>query len=458
MEMIPRRIAVLGGGVTGLAAAYRLTRLGHEVRLFERSSQVGGALATEREGGWLVEKGPNSLQDTPIVASLVRELGLKAECIVADPAAKNRYVVRGGQLQAIPLSPSALLLSRLFSTRTKLRLLTECFTRPPVRPSDVSVADFVRGHFGSEVLDYVFQPLISGIYAGDPSRLSAREAFPRWWDLERTYGSLVLGQLATARERDERGEPPAPGLISFRNGLQTLSETLASRLSATTLVLNTTIESLRPGPRWRVGVRDRDGSTREETFDAVVSALSAPALAKLPFGSAGERPFSFLGAVPHAPVASLFLGFRREQVRHSLAGFGVLVPAVEKRGFLGAIFSSSLFPGRAPEGHVAITVLAGGILQPAVAALTADELWAHVRGDLGTLLGIEGEPVFCRHTYWSEGIPQYNLGHDRMLAGIAAFAHSYPSLWIAGNFRYGISVPDCLQSGMRRAENVGRLP
>jgi len=456
--MIPRRIAVLGGGVTGLAAAYRLTRLGHEVRLFERSGQVGGALATERDGGWLVEKGPNSLQDTPIVASLVRELGLKAECIIADPAVKNRYVVRGGQLQAIPLSPSAMIFSRLFSVRTKLRLLTECFTRPPVRPSDVSAADFVRDHFGTEVLDYVFQPLISGIYAGDPSRLSAREAFPRWWDLERTYGSLVMGQLATARERDERGEPPGPGLISFRSGLQTLSDTLASRLASTALVLNTTVESLRPGPRWRVGVRDRDGSAREETFDAVVSALSAPALAKLPFGGAGERPFSFLGAVPHAPIASLFLGFRRDQVRHSLAGFGVLVPAVEKRGFLGAIFSSSLFPGRAPEGHVAITVMAGGILQPAVAALSAEELWTHVRSDLETLLGIHGDPVFCRHTYWAEGIPQYNLGHDRMLAGIAAFAHSYPSLWIAGNFRYGISVPDCLQSGMRRAENVGRLP
>jgi len=456
--MIPRRIAVLGGGVTGLAAAYRLTRLGHEVRLFERSGQVGGMLATEREGGWLVEKGPNSVQDTPIVASLVRELGLKAECILAEPAARNRYVVRAGRLQAIPHSPSTLLFSRLFSARTKLRILTECFTRPPVRPSDVSAADFIRDHFGGEVLDYVFQPLMTGVYAGDPSRLSAREAFPRWWDLERTYGSLVRGQLAFIRERDERGETPAPGLISFRRGLQTLSDTLASRLAPTALVLQTTVENLRPGPRWRVGVRDRDGQAREETFDAVVSALPAPALAKLPFGSAGERPFSFLGAVPHAPIASLFLGFRREQVQHSLAGSGVLVPAAEKRGFLAAIFSSSLFPGRAPEGHVALTILAGGILQPAVASLSADALWMHVRGELHALLGVSGEPVFCRHTYWPEAIPQYNLGHDRMLAGIAAFAHSYPSLWIAGNFRYGLSVPDCLQSGMRRAENVGRLP
>lgn len=442
-------IAVLGGGITGLAAAHRLSSLGHGVVLLEASPRIGGAIRTEITDGWLVEAGPNSFQPAQAeVTDLITALGLDGETVAASPEAKNRFLVRNGEVIAAPLSPPALFGSKLFSFGAKLRVLAEIFARRRQRPADVSVAEFVRDHFGSELLDYAVQPLIGGIYAGDPAQLSTQYAFPTLWEIERTHGSVIRGQIAAARARRKEGSKPAP-LISFRRGLQTLPETLAARQSAGAIRVNARVDSLTAqGKRWNVGWTE-DGTPRNQTFDAVVSALPAAGLARLRL--AGGTPLAGLDAVPHPPVTSLFLGYRRAQVQHALDGFGVLVPAVEKRSMLGVLFSSTLFPGRAPEGHAALTVMVGGALHPELASMPASEILARVAPDLKDLLGVEGPPVFTRRNFWPHAIPQYNLGHGAHLEALAATERSHPGIFFAGQVRDGIALPACAQSGLRVA-------
>ncbi|MBI4621855.1 MAG: protoporphyrinogen oxidase [Verrucomicrobia bacterium] len=450
-----KSIAVLGAGATGLTAAYRLAQRGHQVRVFEVSDRVGGAVRTESVDGWLIEGGPNSmLAGEPALAALVEELGLAPELIAASPAAKNRYIVRGGRPVAAPASPPALFGSPLFSFGAKVRLLSEIFSRRRVRKADVSLEEFVRDHFGQELVDYGLNPFVSGVYAGNPKKLSARHSFPKLWELEQTHGSIIRGQIAEAKARKASGKPRAAGgIVSFRRGLQTLPAALAARLPAGALSRLAQIEALVPGKPWNVVWHDGT-ATHNETFDAVVAALPAPALAQLRFGTLGEKPLASLDGIEHPPVTSLFLGYRRDQVAHPLDGFGVLVPEIEKRSVLGILFSSSLFPGRAPEGHVALTVMAGGARQPEIARLPADKFFSAVEPDLRQLLGVNGAPVFQRHTFWPRAIPQYNLGHEAHLDTMAAVERTHPGFFIGGQARDGIALPACLAAGEKLAARV----
>jgi len=447
---VPKSIAVLGAGITGLTAAHRLHCLGHRVQVFEQAERVGGAIGTELCDGWLVERGPNSLltNDTAATA-LITELGLESELVSANPKAKKRYIVRDGQLVPVPMSPVALLTSRLFSPAARLRILAECLRRPRVRTTDLSLHDFIRDHFGAEFTDYALNPFVSGVYAGDPAKLSARHAFPTLWTMEREHGSLLRGQLAQARARRTRGEA-APALVSFRRGLQTLTDALAALLPAKALRTGITIEHLTAKPRWSVVWRDTTG-THSDEFDGVVAALPAVGLSGLRIGAMGEKPFTSVATIAHPPVASLFLGFRRDQVTHPLDGFGLLAPACERRSLLGVIFSSSLFPDRAPPDHVALTVMAGGTRQPELASLSASDLFARIRLDLTELLGLSGEPVFVRHVHWPRAIPQYNLGYEQHRATISNCERLFPGLFVGGQVRDGIAVPACIAAGEKLA-------
>jgi oxygen-dependent protoporphyrinogen oxidase len=446
-----KRIAIIGGGITGLTAAWRLHTRGHRVRLFEAGTRFGGAVRSERIDDWLVETGPNSLHlNSPEVAAVLGELSLESKTLAANPVAQNRYIVRGSRLRTVPLSSPDLLVSRLFSTPAKLRIFAELLTRPRRRANDLSLAAFVREHFGQEFVDYLLDPFISGIYAGDPEKLSASHAFPRLGELEHIYGSLLRGYVTLDRKRRANSEPPSR-LISFPEGLQTLTDALALALPSHTVERRVKIEPLLPGPPWEL-TWQRDGAAQTEDADAIILALPAAALATLRV--ADQQPLAALAEIEHPPVASLFLGFRREDIAHSLDGFGLLAPARERRVLLGAIFSSALFPERAPTGHVAITVMAGGARQPELARLPPDALLATVLPDLCELLGVRGKPVFTHHTFWPRAIPQYNLGYGRFLAGMAATEKNLPGLFIGGHVRDGIALGACVASGLRLAERA----
>jgi oxygen-dependent protoporphyrinogen oxidase len=444
-------IAIVGGGVTGLTAAWKLHAQGHRVTVFEQSDRLGGAISTMHRDGWLVEHGPNSLMESTPLDVLLTELGLQAERQYATPAAKNRYLVRDGRLVPVPLGPHQLVSTPLFSLRTKLRILAEPFARARVGPADLSLAALVRGHFGQEIVDYAINPLVAGIYAGDPEKLSTKYAFPRLWEVAQTHGSLIRGQIAAMKARRARGEKPVARIVSFARGLQTLPNALAAALPPATIRTRTAVVSLTPGRPWKL-VSRHDGLAGTDEFDAIVLAVPAATLAQLPIGSSGARPLAPLEQVEYPPVASLFFGFRRDQVAHPLDGFGALVPEVEGRSVLGVLFSSTLFPERAPAGHVALTVYVGGTRQPDLARLAPEELRPRVLADLRELLGVRGDPVFSHATFWPHAIPQYNLGYERFLDAITLAETQHGGLFIGGHVRDGISLVNCIAAGGRLAE------
>jgi oxygen-dependent protoporphyrinogen oxidase len=444
-------VGVVGAGVAGLAAAYRLMRLGHDVTVYEASDRAGGAVRTERRDGFLAEHGPNSMQaPTGAVAQLISELGLAERQVEANPMARKRYVVRNGRLQALPFSPRALLTSPLFSTRAKLALVMEPLASSPPPDGDESIAGFVRRRFGQELLDYAAGPLVSGIYAGDPEVLSVRHALPRIHGYEREYGSVVRG----AMKAGGRAGREAPVLMSFRDGMAELTDRLATALDARVRIASPVSRVRRSEHGWTI-----EAAAGEEQHDAVVLAAPAHALSQLRFEAPqGDRLAQF-AAIPHPPVATLGLGFRRADVAHPLDGFGMLVPAVERRGILGVVFSSTLFPGRAPDGHVTLSVFAGGMRQPGIAALDLDALQELALRDLRELLGVRGAPVFRAHARWARAIPQYVLGYDRFTAALDALETANPTLRFAGSYRHGVALGDALRSGLDAADALrARLP
>lgn len=445
-------VAILGAGITGLAAARALARAGRRVVVFDAATEPGGVIRSERDAaGWLIESGPNSIQETPEVAALIRELGLGEARREALPEAKNRFVVRDGKLRALPLSPPAFLRSELFSWRTKLRLLRELFHPKQPRLNDLPLADFIREHFGRELLDYAVDPFVSGIYAGDPAKLSSRHAFPGLWKAEHDHGSLIRAQIASAKAKRARGEPAGPPpIISFADGLATLPRALAASLPDGSLRLGATISQISRAPNgWIID------TAPTERFAHVVLALPAPALARLGVGAPGaQASLASLEHLEHPPVTSLFLGYRREDVAHPLDGFGALMPFAEKRPLLGVLFNSTLFPGRAPDGHVALTVMLGGARRPELAGQPIEYQLPVVKRELAELLGARCEPVFVRRTHWPRAIPQYQLHHDAHLDVIRAAEQRLPGLHIGGPVRDGIGLPSCLKAGERLARAV----
>lgn len=451
---LPKRVAVVGAGITGLTAGWRLHQLGHQVRVFESAPQTGGSIRTIRDAGYLIEAGPNSLQyGAPELKQLIRDLGLENALRTANAAAKKRFIARGGRFVPVPSSPPAFLGSKLFSLRTKVSIFTELLSRPRVRTTDLSLAELVRSHFTQELVDYAVNPLIAGIYAGDPEKLSVKNAFASVWQAERSHGSIIRGMMSGAKAKKARGESGVAPIVSFQDGLQTLPDTLAAKLPPGSIALGTSVTTIIPGRPHRV-IWKREHETGSEECDALVLAVPAGGLAQLTFGSLGERPLASLDSIVHPPVSSLFLGYRRGQVAHPLDGFGGLVPAIERREVLGILFSSTLFPGRAPEDHVGLTVFVGGMRQPEHARLPTDQLLARIDRDLRDLVGATGQPVFIRHSFWPRAIPQYQLGYEQHHETMGRLEKAHAGLFIGGNARDGISVPDCVKSGLKLAEKA----
>jgi oxygen-dependent protoporphyrinogen oxidase len=443
-------VAVIGAGLTGLSAAHRLARADLDVTVYEAAAHAGGVVRTERYDGYLAELGPNSMA-APVgpVAELLTELGLDAARVSADPGASNRYVVRGGRLVPLPTSPPALLTSPLLSAGAKLRIACEPFIAPGAPDLDESVADFVRRRLGGEVLAYLADPFISGTSAGDPERLSLRHALPKLHALEQAHGSLIRAALA-AGPRPARG----PGaLCSFTEGLAMLPAALARSLGRSLRLGARVVGLERHMQDWMVTVR-ADGEELRHRHDAVVCAAPAHALAGIGAMIPGAGRLETLSRIAHPPALVLSLGFRRDDVSHPLDGFGALVPSAERRSILGVVFSSSLFPGRAPADHVLLTVFVGGAQRPELALADPAEATERACADLGELLGVHGQPTFNRRALWRAAIPQYEVGHGRHLELLDELERDQPGLFFAGTYRHGISVGDALTSGHSTAERA----
>ena len=452
----PSSVAIIGGGITGLVCAFRLVQRGVPVTLYEASDRVGGVIRSLRRDGYLAEFGPNSILETSAkITALIRDLGLEARRLHSDPAAENRYLVRGGRPVSLPASPLKFFGTKLFSVGAKLRLLREPFI-PRGRPgAEESVAQFVLRRLGQEWLDYAINPMIAGIYAGDPARLSVQHGFPRLAALEQRYGSLILGQIRGAKERRHRGEVSKQEAkkISFDEGLQVLTDALEARLGPA-VKLNSRVVQLEQTPAgWRVTVSNGDGET-VAGHSAVLLAAPAYRIAEIRLSTAAGIKLGPLAEIYYPPVASVVLGFRRADVAHPLDGFGMLVPAVERFSLLGTLFSSSLFPGRAPAGHVTLTSYVGGVRAPELALRPEPELVRFVVNDLRAMLGVTGEPTFRHVVLYPKAIPQYEVGYGRFKDLMADAEKGAPGLFLAGHYRDGISLGDSILSAHEVAERI----
>jgi protoporphyrinogen/coproporphyrinogen III oxidase len=443
-----KSVAIIGAGITGLTAAHELRKRAVPVTVYEASRRAGGVIRTVQRDGFMAECGPNTLLETsPAIPALFRELGLDA--LYSDPAAKNKYIIRGGRPVALPSSPVEFFASPLFSLGAKLRLLKEPFIPRSAPEAEESLGAFVVRRLGTEFLDYAINPFVAGVYAGDPWKLSVREAFGKVYELEQRYGSLIGGQILGARERKKRGgvsKQNAPK-VSFAHGLSTVTEALALRLGEE-VRLGTRLERLeetREGWRLELG---SDAGRSIADHSAVILCAPAFALGDLPFSSGLRVSLDFLKQVRYAPVSSAALGYRRDQVDHPLDGFGFLVPEVERLNILGAIFSSSLFPGRAPDGHVLISCYLGGLRSPELPFADVDEQIALVRADLEKTIGARGQPVFAHHACHPRAIPQYEIGYAKIRREIEAAEIKCPGLFFGGNYHRGVSLGDSLLNGL----------
>lgn len=458
-----KSVAIIGAGITGLTAAFYLKRKGVPVVVYEAGPRVGGVIQSIRKDGFLAEFGPNTLLETsPKVAQLVRDAGLDSRRLNSDPKAEARYVVRYRRPIAMPASPLGIFASELLSVKAKLALVREPFVPPRRDGKEESIAEFVVRRLNQEFLDQMIDALAAGIYAGDPRRLSVQQAFPRLADLEARYGSLIKGQILGARERKRRREVARDraSKFSFDEGLQVLPDTLAAHLSDG-MKLNVSVTKLTQTENgWRVFT-----SVGEAEHAAVVYCGTAYRLGELQmYGGAAQqrRPdegvyLSSFSEIRYPPVASVVLGFRREDVAHSCEGFGMLIPKVEGFRILGTIFSSSLFPNRAPAGHLTLTSYVGGERQPELATLSPDELVGIACDDLRVLLGVRGRPVFRHTALYPKAIPQYNLGYGRYRELMNAIENQAAGFFLAGHYREGVSLGDSIVSGCHAVERVGKF-
>lgn len=445
------RVLVVGAGITGLSTHWFLEKEARrrkfplEVQTWDPGDRPGGNVRTERREGWSCESAVESiLNSRRETRDLARSLGLADDIVQVHPGASKRFLLWKGRLRALVPGPG-LLFGNFPTWGARLGLVRELFA--PRGPEDESVADFVTRRMGPGILTQLVDPMVTGIWASDPRRLSIRSSLGMLKDLETAHRSIFLGLLSRRRQPPPSPEEgPRKGSYTFKGGMKQLVEALASSLTGSVRT-GVAVRSLeRTGRGWKV---ESDGVS--EVFDHVVLALPAWRIAQLE-GLPGELAQE-AASVPYNPVAVVGLGFRRDQVEHPLDGFGFLVPKEENRRILGTLFSSTLWPHAAPEGHVLLRTMVGGGRQPELAKLPADALEALVREELEQILGVRGEPVFRHFAIWPQGIPEYPVGHHERLRKLRAQTAGL-GIHLAGNAWDGIGVNDCVAASLPRARTI----
>jgi oxygen-dependent protoporphyrinogen oxidase len=482
------RTAIIGGGIAGLAAAYELEKAraagaAVEYTLFEARERLGGSLATEIVNGAVLERGPDSfISEKPAAAELCRELGLGAELTPSNDVARKTYVVVRNRLIPLPdglmfLVPTKLIptaLTRLFSLRTKIRMALELLHPPrPSGQADEAVATLVERHFGAETVDRLADPLLSGIFGGDATQLSARSVLPRLVEMETAYGSLTRGMLAAHRQMRARakaaaakngsmagqakaaGKPAPRGIFTtLRGGLQQLIDTLEARLDPAAVRRSTPVSALqKTADGWRVVA-----GGRLEAYDAVIVAAPAWAAGVL-LGPVDTALGEELSSIPYSSSITVNLIYDEAKLGPLPEGFGFLVPASEGRAMLACTFVHRKFLGRTPPGKAVLRAFLGGMRGEELLAETDAALVATVRRELGEILGdkilaLTVEPEHTQVSRWRRAMAQYAVGHQERIQRIAARVATLPGLRLAGNAYDGIGIPDCIRLGRRAAKEL----
>jgi oxygen-dependent protoporphyrinogen oxidase len=454
---------IVGGGISGLSLAHWLglaDRAG-AWELWEATGRLGGTTGTDRVAGYSIDWGPNGFLDRePLTLRLVREAGLSEALEPANESSQKRFIVKHGRLHPVPLSPVAILTTGLLGMRDKLRIFMEPLVPARRDGRDESVFDFAARRIGRGAAESFIDPMVSGIFGGLARELSLPACFPIMREMENRYGGLVWALIARQFEkrpsRDnaakiKKSGPAGPGgrLTSFKGGLDLVITRLGERLQAV-------IRIDRPVTRiaWNKGMWEvRDQAGRRVLTRSLVCACPTFAAAQMFEESDPELSAAFK-AIPYAPIVVVATGHRREDIEHPLDGFGFLIPRSEGRRTLGSIWTSSIFADRAPAGYVQFRSMLGGAGDPDVLEMSDEELWRTLRGELGNLVGIKGDPSLLRVYRWRNAIPQYTLGHLARRARLEELARRHPGLHLVGNAFYGVGLNDCVKMAYRVAQEI----
>lgn len=458
-----KKIAIVGAGISGLATAFEIRKrlqkagLDHELYIFEASGKVGGKIGAATKDGFLCEAGPNGFLDSkPTTLQLCKELGISDQLLFSNEIAKRRFIYSGRQLHEIPTTPLRFLSSSLLTVRGRIRVMGELWAARGDEGEDCSIADFGIRHLGVEATRKLLDPMIGGVFAGDAAKLSLASCFPRMAELERDYGSLIKAMISLAVKRrripdKDAGGPSGPGgtLTSFRDGLFMLPDAIAKSFQGS-IFCNTPLREIHATSS---GYRLSFEKSEDLDFDCVIVATQATDAAE-PIRFLDKPLADLLGQFEYAPVTVVGLGFHKSAIRHPIDGFGFLVPTEENRKILGSLWTSSIFPGRAPDGCVLLRTMIGGMRSPELALLSEHEAIALVLDELREMIGVTAQPIFTQVIKWDKAICQYTVGHGVRLQEIEDRLVSFPGVLLTGNSYRGVSLNDCTLNAGRIAEKA----
>ena len=460
-----KRIAIIGGGISGLSAAFYLERLRDEgvsldYLLYESSNRFGGSMFSEHVDGCVVEAGPDSfLTEKPWAQTLARDIGLEDQLIGSNDAQRKTYILVNEKLVVIPdglmfMVPTKLLpaiFTPLFSWSTKLRMAAEWLHPPRRAKEDETVAALVKRHYGPEMVDRLADPLLSGVYGGEAASLSVRAVLPRFTDMEAKHGSLGRAMIAARKKIPSaiRKAKPLPLFTSMKNGMQQMVDGVLARVNRAALRTSSPAREL----KFRDGVWQVTADGASETYDAVVVAVPAPAASSLVRATQAELA-NELGAITYSSSVTVTLGYGKDVLDALPPGFGFLVPRTEGKRMLACTFVHTKFPHRAPPDRALLRVFLGGSRDEEILSVPDDKIIELVRAELRQILGLSAEPRFSRVYKWRGAMAQYSVGHLERLERIERLRRTLPGLTLAGNAYRGIGVPDCILSGKKAAEEI----
>ncbi|MEJ5351734.1 MAG: protoporphyrinogen oxidase [Melioribacteraceae bacterium] len=450
-----KKIIILGAGISGLSTAYWLYKKGFEIKILESRSEPGGSMQSEFVNNFLIDYGPNSgLETTPLIRQLVDEVGISNEFVYANESSNKRYILRNNELHPLPMNPPLFIKSKLFSAKAKLRLMAEPFIGKSEDGYYQSVAEFVRRRLGQEFLDYAIDPFVSGVFAGDPNKLSVKSAFPKLYRLEEVYGGLIKGMIKGAKERKQRAEQSKQSakMFSFINGMQSFPKAIAKKLEDNILYNCVVKKVKRTSDNWEV-IYEMNGEQNKINSDIVLSTLPAYVSSDI-FDEIDSELSKHLNEIYYPPVMVLYLGFKKENINRNLDGFGFLIPSKEQKHFLGAIWSSTIFPNRCEDDKAAFTLFIGGARSPHLFDIEKEKLIEIVLAEFKDIMKIKGDPILIKEKLWEKAIPQYNIGYIEHENYFEKFQKENPGLILSGNYRGGISVGDCIKNSELVIQNL----
>ncbi len=447
------RLVIIGGGISGLSLAYFLLekKPSLDITVLESEKKAGGKIWTDKVDGFLCEGGVNGFLDNkPRTLELVSKLALAP--LRSRDTARKRFIFSDGKFHRLPESPASFFASNLLSLSGRLRIVWEMFVPRGAR-NDETLADFARRRLGKEAYEKLIDPMASGIFAGDPEKMSLKSCFPKVNNLEQTYGSLIRGMMKLQKEAKKTGKKVGAGpggvLTSFFDGMGALADALTGFLGDRMRTGDRAVALDKKGNGYIIHISD---GTSIET-DSVVLATPAFETSEM-VREIDKNLSSSLSDIYYPSISVVCLGYKRDRIAASLDGFGFLIPSREGRKILGTLWDSSIFPNRAPEGYVLLRSMLGGVRRSELAEQDENRQVGLVLEELKFIMGITAQPDFAKVYIHKKGIPQYFPGHEKRLDTITGIVDRFKGMYITGNAYRGIGVNDCVENSYKLAERI----